>query len=125
MNHDIKNRQDIEQLINTFYDKVKKDDLIGFIFNDVAKVNWKKHLPVMYDFWQNIIFYTNNYNGNPMMVHMHLSQRTPLTKEHFERWMQLFRQTVDELFEGEKAMLAKEKANSIATIMQVKISGQF
>ena len=123
MNRDIGNRKDIEQLINAFYEKVREDELIGFIFNDVAKVNWQKHLPVMYDFWDNIIFYTNNYNGNPMMVHMHLSRRTPLTKEHFERWLKLFTGTVDELFQGAKATTAKEKAQSIANIMQVKISG--
>src|SRR5436305_12954153 len=118
---DIEDKKDIEEFINVFYDKVKKDDLIGFIFNDVAKVNWEKHLPVMYDFWQNIIFYTNNYSGNPMMVHMHLSQRTTLTREHFQRWIQLFTQTVDELFEGNKATLAKEKALSIAAIMETKV----
>jgi len=124
MKSDIENRRDIEHLVNSFYDKVKKDDLIGFIFNDVAKVNWEKHLPVMYDFWENIIFFTNKYSGNPMIVHTHLSQRIPLTKEHFSRWIKLFTETVDELFEGNKAMIAKEKAKSIATIMQVKISGQ-
>jgi hemoglobin len=125
MNGDIENRNDIEQLINAFYDKVRKDELIGFIFNDVAKVNWQKHLPVMYDFWENLIFYTNNYSGNPMIVHMHLSQRTLLTKEHFDRWLKLFTGTVDELFQGVKATTIKEKAQSIAAIMQVKISGQF
>lgn len=124
MNRDIENREDIEHIINTFYDKVKKDEVIGFIFNDVAKVNWKKHLPVMYDFWENIIFFTNKYSGNPMVVHTHLSQLTPLTKEHFSRWIKLFTETVDELFAGNKAMVAKEKATSIAAIMQVKISGQ-
>jgi hemoglobin len=121
MKTDIENRADVEHLINTFYDKVKQDNVIGFIFNDVAKVNWEKHLPVMYDFWENIIFYTNTYSGNPMKVHMHLSQRTPLTREHFQRWLQLFTETVDELFEGGKANIAKEKAISIATIMQAKI----
>lgn len=125
MKHDIQNRKDIEQLINSFYDKVKQDDVIGFIFNDVAKVNWEKHLPVMYDFWENILFLSNNYAGNPMSVHTHLNKLTPLAKEHFERWLKLFNETTDELFEGEKAMLAKEKALSIANIMEIKISGTF
>ena len=57
-----------------------------------------------------------------MVVHTHLSQLTPLTKEHFSRWIKLFTETVDELFEGKKAMLITEKAKSIAAIMQVKIS---
>ena len=121
MKRDIKNRKDIEHLINLFYDKVKKDELIGFIFNDVAKVNWEKHLPVMYDFWENVIFSTGNYTGNPMIVHLQLHQHVPLTKKHFDQWLKLFTETVDELFQGNNATLIKERALSIATIMQSKI----
>jgi len=125
MKHDIENRKDVEQLINSFYDKVKQDDVIGFIFNDVAKVNWEKHLPVMYDFWEGIIFLTSQYSGNPMEVHMNLNRRVKLSKEHFERWLKLFTETVDELFEGKKANLAKEKAISIAGIIETKIISAF
>jgi len=125
MKRDIENRKDIAHLVNSFYDKVKRDEIIGFIFNDVAKVNWEKHLPVMYDFWENIIFFTNNYSGNPMIVHMHLNQLVALKKEHFEQWMKLFTATVDELFEGKKAALAKEKALNIAAIMETKITSPF
>ena len=66
MKTDIRNRKDIEKLINAFYDKVKVDEVIGYFFNDVAKVNWEIHLPKMYDFWENILFYTANFEGNPM-----------------------------------------------------------
>ena len=125
MKHDIENSKDVEQLINSFYDKVKQDDVIGFIFNDVAKVNWEKHLPVMYDFWESVIFSINTYSGNPMEVHMHLNRRVQLAKEHFERWLKLFTGTVDELFEGKNANIAKEKAISIATIMETKITSPF
>ncbi|MEO8710723.1 MAG: group III truncated hemoglobin [Parafilimonas sp.] len=125
MRSDIKNRKDIEQLVNRFYDKVKQDEVIGFIFNDVAKVNWEKHLPVMYDFWENIIFLSNKYAGNPMVVHTHLNSRIQLTSEYFERWLKLFREAVDELFTGNKAMHAKEKAHSIANIMAIKIASDF
>ncbi len=58
MKKDIENRKDIELLVRSFYDKVKADDTIGYIFNDIAKVNWEKHLPVMFDFWENVLFYT-------------------------------------------------------------------
>jgi len=125
MKHDIENRQHVEQLINSFYDKVKQDDVIGFIFNDVAKVNWEKHLPVMYDFWEGVIFLTGQYSGNPMQVHMQLNHQVKLAKEHFERWLKLFTETVDELFEGKKAETAKEKAIGIATIMERKITSSF
>jgi len=121
MKHDIENRDDVKLLINAFYDKVKQNDKIGYIFNDIGKVNWEKHLPVMYDFWENTLFYTGNYTGNPMQSHKALHRRFPLSKEHFNRWLSLFTSTVDELYEGEKAELAKQRAMSIATIMQIKI----
>lgn len=123
MKTDIKTREDIELLVTSFYDKVKADDTIGYIFNDIAKVNWEKHLPVMFDFWENILLFTGGYAGNPMMIHQHLNKMFPLTKEHFKRWETLFLQTVDELFEGDNAVLAKQRALSISTVMQVKIVG--
>jgi len=121
MKKDIENRDDIVILINTFYEKVKKDEVIGYIFNDVAKVNWDKHLPVMYDFWENVIFFTGSYTGNPMTAHKQLNQKIPLHTDHFQEWIKLFTKTVDELFEGDKAELTKQRAISIATVMQIKI----
>jgi len=121
MKHDIENREDVKLLINAFYDKVKQNDKIGYIFNDIAKVNWKKHLPVMYDFWESILFFTASYTGNPMTVHGVLHQSANFTAEHFNVWLKLFTSTVNELFEGEKAELAKQRAISIATVMQTKL----
>lgn len=121
MKKDIENKNDIEKLVNSFYEKVKEDALIGFIFTDVVKVHWERHLPVMYDFWENSLFYTGNYMGNPMEIHRHLNKVIPLTNEYFSRWTQLFTSTVDELFAGEKATLAKQRAISIAAVMQFKI----
>jgi len=121
MKKDIENIEDIKLLINSFYDKVKADKTIGYIFNDIAKVNWEKHLPVMYNFWENVIFFTGSYNGNPMTTHVRMHNVVHFTTDHFERWIKLFTSTVDELFEGEKAELAKQRAISIATVMQLKI----
>lgn len=120
--HDITNRQDVELLIRRFYDKVIADTTIGYIFNDVAKVDWDTHLPIMFDFWENVLFYTGTYRGNTMQMHKELHVKEPLTAEHFAQWMRLFTQTVDELFEGEKAELAKQRALSISTMIQVKIA---
>lgn len=117
MKKDIENMQDIELLVNSFYDKVKQDDLIGPIFNDVARVNWEKHLPIMYDFWENILFATGRYSGNPMVSHARLHEKFPLNEEHFERWTEIFLETVDLHFEGQKAELAKLRASSIAVHM--------
>jgi len=121
MKTDIRDRNDIELLVNTFYDKVKPDPVIGYFFKEVVPVNWNKHLPVMYDFWENIVFATGSYEGNPMVQHKHLHKKSPMKMEHFQRWIMLFTETVDELFAGEKAILIKQRATSIATVMQIKI----
>lgn len=122
MKKDILERGDIEVAVKTFYDKVLKDDVIGFIFTDVVHVNWEKHLPIMYDFWDNVIFYSGKYTGDPMNVHRHISDMFMLKPEHFNRWTKLFNATIDELFEGENAERAKQRALSIATVMQIKLS---
>lgn len=124
MKRDIENRQDIELLIRSFYHKVVKDDTIGYIFNDVARVNWDVHLPIMYNFWENVIFNVVTYRGNPMQLHKELNTKEPLTPEHFTQWLALFTTTVNELFAGAKAELAKQRALSISTMIQVKIAQQ-
>ena len=121
MKKDIENRADIETLVRAFYEKVKADDTIGYIFNDSAKVNWEKHFPVMFDFWENVLFYTGAYGGNPLVIHQHINRVVPLKAAHFNQWNKLFTQTVDELFEGNNALLAKQRALSISTVMQIKI----
>lgn len=82
MIHDIRNKDDIKLLVDTFYEKVRHDELIGYLFNDVAKVNWEHHLPRMYDFWENVIFQTGNFAGNPMVAHARLHRQSPLSEAH-------------------------------------------
>jgi hemoglobin len=122
MKKEMENRDDVMQLVNTFYDKVKPDPLISSFFSKVVDVQWEKHLPLMYNFWENIIFHTGGYTGNPMRIHMNLHGQSAMRKEHFDRWTKLFNETVDELFEGEKAEQAKQRALSIATVMQINIA---
>ncbi len=118
---DIQSREHIELLINSFYIKVRKDDTIGFIFNDIAKVNWEQHLPIMYDFWETLLLDATSYRKNAMEVHYTLNRRVHLVEIHFHRWLQLFSETVDELFSGKIASMAKTKAKSIASLMQFKM----
>ena len=121
MKKDIETRADIELLIRSFYSKVKTDVTIGYIFTDIFHVNWERHFPVMFDFWENVLFFTGGYNGNPLQIHQHINNVVPLRAAHFNQWNKLFAQTVDELFDGTKATLAKQRALSISTVMQVKI----
>jgi len=121
MKKDIESRVDIEQLIVAFYEKVKLDTTIGFIFNDVVKMDWPHHIPVIVDFWETILLDNPVYKKNAMEVHYDLNKKVPLKKEHFESWMLLFASTVDELFEGKVATSAKVRAQSIASVMLFKM----
>lgn len=118
---DIETRKDIELLVDSFYQKVLKDETIGYIFNEVAKIDLAKHMSMMYDFWETTLFHKAVYKGNPMEVHVDLNEKVALKKVHFDQWLSMFNKTVDELFSGEKAELAKTRALSIATVMQIKI----
>ena len=121
MKKEIESREDIQLLIDQFYNKVKKDEVIGYIFNDIAKVDWNHHLPIMYDFWETILLDAGKYSRNAMEPHFRLNKLIPLQRQHFERWKQLFFATLDEYFEGEKVQLAKARATGIAGIMQLKM----
>jgi len=118
---DIETRTDIEHLIQCFYEKALIDQQIGFIFTDIAKIDLKNHLPHLFDFWENILLKPNGYKKNVLKVHLDLNKKVNLRPEHFERWLNLFSATVDKLFEGIIANNAKNKALSIATVMQTKL----
>ncbi len=121
MKKDIATREDIELLVKRFYEKVKEDSLIGPLFTEIAKINWEKHLPLMADFWENALFFTGSYQGNPMDLHKHLQKAMNLQHKHFHQWNMLFLTTVDELFSGETALLAKQRALKISAILQAEI----
>ena len=118
--HDIETSEDIKLLIDTFYGKVKEDDLIGYIFNDIAQVDWPHHLPKMYAFWEFLLLGGDTYTGNPIEPHRKLSQKVRLKEEHFDRWLKLFHETVDELFTGKNAEEAKNRSMLIAMTWKPK-----
>ncbi|RDC55463.1 group III truncated hemoglobin [Pedobacter chinensis] len=122
MKNDINCREDIILLVDTFYNKVQKNNKIGPIFTEVAKVNWAHHLPKMYDFWESILFGKAIYKGNPMLTHFALNNKTPLKETEFNTWKEIFFETVDELFTGQNAEIIKQKAQSIADLMHFKLN---
>lgn len=121
MKKDIQEQNDIVLLVNSFYERVRANEKIGYIFNDIAKVDWEHHLPKMYSFWSTILLDDQSFTGNPMTVHIALSKITPLTEIEFDEWVSLFTKTVDSLFEGSKAEEAKTRATNIARLMLFKI----
>ena len=117
MKKDLENEEDIKLLVDTFYDAVNQDKLLSPIFNGHAKVVWEAHLPLMYSFWSTVLLGSMTYKGYPFQKHMHL----PISQSHFSRWVELFTNTVDALFEGPKAAEAKQKASSIAQVFQARM----
>ncbi len=121
MKKDIRDRDDILKLVTCFYKKLLADSTINYLFTDVAKIDLPPHLEILTDFWENILFQKDTYRKNAMQPHLALHQKSSLHKHHFDTWLKYFNETVDEFFVGEKATLAKERALSIATVMQIKI----
>lgn len=121
MKKDISSREYLLLLLSKFYEKLLADVSIKYLFTDVAKINLDHHLPVLVDFWDSILFQSDTYHKNAMQPHLDLHQKSPLQPQHFETWIRYFNETMDDLFEGEKAFLAKERALSIATVMKIKL----
>lgn len=117
----LETREDIELLVNTFYDKIKKDEVIGFFFNNIAKVNWNEHLPKMYQFWETLLFGQVSYKGNPMAAHFPINEIKAMEKHHFDHWLKVWTATVEELFTGTKAEMAIYKAQNISQLMAYKM----
>ena len=113
---DISSREDIMLMVDQFYEKVKLDEQIGPVFNNAIK-DWSKHLPIMYEFWSQMLLGKGNYNNSPFEKHISL----PIKKGDFQIWTTLFFATVDEYFEGEKATEAKTRAESIAKVFEFKL----
>ena len=108
---------DIKTLVDTFYGKVRKDELIGPIFDKRIQDRWPQHLEKMYTFWQTVLLEERTYFGAPFPPHANL----PIARNHFERWMELFIQTVDDLFTGAIAEDAKWRAGKMAELFESKI----
>ena len=116
MKQDIQQLDDIKLLVNTFYGRVQKDELIGPIF--ASKItDWTPHLEKMYRFWQTILLHEHTYSGSPFPPHATL----PVAQDHFDAWLGLWCTTVDEFFEGANAEEAKKRGKIMAQLFHYKI----
>lgn len=114
----IESLDDIKVLVNSFYDKVRQDELLADIFNNVIQDGWPQHLEKMYTFWQTVLLSEYTYEGSPFPPHAQL----PVEKAHFDRWLQLFNATLEESFEGDRSERARWQANRMAEIFLSKIT---
>lgn len=111
---DITTPTDVKTIVDCFYAEVKNDKLLSPFFTEV---NWATHLPIMYNFWCNVLFYDGSYDGNPMVKHQWINKKSPIGKKHFTHWIKHFNHSVDGLYVGKNASLLKARANAMANIM--------
>lgn len=118
---DIEDEKDIKNLLDTFYEKVKADNTIGFIFNEVAQLDWEEHMPKIYAFWEGILLGKPGFSGDVMGAHIKLNRLEPLTTTHFNQWINLFTETVHQLYKGLKADEAINRALMIRRTMEFNL----
>ena len=122
MKKDIQNREDIYLVIKEFYSKLLIDDRVKHFFDKIVRQkHLDEHLETITDFWNGILFNDTTYQRNAMQPHILLNRTLPFKKEHFNVWLQHFSMSVDENFSGQKAEMAKIRALSIATVMEIKM----
>lgn len=114
---DIQNMDDIRLLVDSFYSKIREDELLSPIFNEKIGDKWPIHLAKMYSFWQSILLDEPTYSGRPFPPHAKL----PVSKDHFDRWLQLFAMTINEYFKGPKADEAIWRSGKMAELFLHKI----
>ncbi|MEO8933606.1 MAG: group III truncated hemoglobin [Xanthomarina sp.] len=123
---DITTREDVHLLVSSFYAKVRKDPFLGPFFNRVIK-DWDEHIEKLTTFWETSLFTTrrleNKYYGNPLAVHIEVDQENnqSITQVHFGAWLNLWFETINELYEGEYALKAQQKARKMSTFMFMNI----
>lgn len=118
MTKDILKLDDVKHLVDSFYGKIREDNLLKEIFNSNIQDRWPQHLEKMYTFWQTVLLSEHTYYGSPFPPHA----KMPIDKEHFDRWLQLWFETIDENFTGEIADEAKWRASKMAEMFQFKIN---
>ena len=120
---DITDRADCERLVRAFYARALTDPMIGYLFTDVAHLDLEAHVPQITSFWETILLGAQSYGGGAFAVHASLHRKAPLRGGHFERWLVLWHETVDELFAGPRAELAKAHADRVARAFHRRLQG--
>ena len=119
--NDIQNKDDIRNLVDSFYARVRSDDTLGPVFNTIIGNDWSHHLPVIYSFWEMVLLSTGGYTGQMMAKHIAIHQRIPLGEAHFSRWLQLWEEILAEKFSGPRADEALKRARLMMDLIRLKL----
>jgi hemoglobin len=121
---DLDGPDDVAELVKRFYADVAQDDLLGPMFNDVARVDWSEHLPKLTAFWCRFLFGQQGYEGNPFRAHLDVHAQAPFTPAHFHRWLDLFEETLELGWAGPNVERVKELANRVAFVHGKQLTGE-
>lgn len=122
MKKDIETREELEKFLWAFYEKAFTDELIGRFFTEVVPLDLDTHVPIIANFWESVAFNKPSYRKNVMEVHQHIHHLSSIKKAHLDRWVKLFTETLSENFDGARTELMKQRARSIATLMDIKLN---
>jgi hemoglobin len=111
---DLDDREEIAEMVRRFYREVAQDDILGPIFDGAMAVDWAEHIPKLTRYWERMLLGLPGYDGHPMDAHRRVRERSPFEPEQFDRWLELFVDTVDGGWAGPVAQLAKQRAVAVA-----------
>lgn len=120
---DLDSPRQVAEMVRRFYQDVAQDDLLGPMFNDVARVDWSEHLPKLTAFWCRALLGIEGYVGNPYRAHSLVNDQAPFTREHFERWLELFHDAVELGWTGPNAQRALALAHNVARVHAGQLIG--
>ena len=122
MKKTIENRADVNLLVHAFYAKIRADKEIGFFFNETIQ-DWEEHLEKLTDFWETNLFAVKKYKGDPIAAHNEVDKRFDykISPNEFGIWLNLWFETLDELFEGENVAILKRRARKMGTFLYMNI----
>jgi hemoglobin len=121
---DLDTPEEIAEMVRRFYADVAQDDLLGPMFNDVARVDWSEHLPKLTAFWCRALLDLQGYTGNPFRSHAAVHGKRAFTPAHFERWLELFHETLGLGWTGPRVERARELADNVARVHSHQLIGR-
>lgn len=120
---DLDTASEIAEMVRRFYADIAQDDLLGPMFNDVARVDWSEHIPKLAAFWCQTLLGQPGYEGNPFRAHMLVHAQREFTPAHFERWLNLFHETLELGWTGPIAQRASDLADNVARVHSRQLLG--
>ena len=121
---DLDSPAEIAEMVRRFYQDVAQDDLLGPMFNDVARVDWSEHLPKLTAFWCRALLGIEGYAGNPYRAHSLVNDQAPFTIAHFERWLYLFHDAIELGWTGPNSQRALALAHNVARVHAGQLIGR-